>query len=147
MAAITSIKEVGYGMGPVLLESRALTNTATVVHSGLIQTPANAKIARFYLDVTAVGGTTPTVDFVVQEVHPVLLDDAKVQNLGSWDGITQLTAAGYVTVTIGESATADDTATQYSIQAPLPRQMYYKVSLDGTTADEDYTYTLYVDFK
>lgn len=147
--AVPTVKEVGYGDSVVTLENRNITNQSGAgTHRAAIQVPSRATRATFYLNLISVGGTTPTLDFALHSIDPTAFDDANIHPLGSGgDGaITQLTAAGDVAVFVGEGAAGDDTGTTYHIASPLPRFLLYTVTIDGTTGDEDYNYTLAVDF-
>lgn len=140
----------------VLLESQALENVAaTASIQKAIAVPQRATTAQFLFVVTNMAGTSPLLDFIVQGVDPYNVDDGYLYNLGDWDGITQLTSAAatvVVAVDIGPNYTADDTGSatascRYAVQAALPPVLVYKITYDGTTTDEDYTFTLSRHFK
>jgi hypothetical protein len=75
---------------------------------------------------------------------------ATTTDFGGWDGITQIagTTAGEVVVIVGpdESDTADDTGAIYQLQHVLPDKMAAVITLDRTTGNEVYTYSLYATF-
>lgn len=139
-----------------LLEDQTITNAAaTASIQKAIRVPQWAHYAQFLFVVSSMGGNTPLLDFIVQGVNPYNLDTTHLFNLGDWDGITQLTSAAAVVVValdIGPTYTADDTGSatascRYAVQSMLPPVLVYKVTYDGTTTDEDYTFTLSVSFR
>jgi hypothetical protein len=71
-------------------------------------------------------------------------------DFGGWDGITQIagTTAAEVEIIVGpdESDTTDDTGAVYQVQHVLPDKMAAVITLDRTTGNELYTYSLYVSF-
>lgn len=139
-----------------LLENQVITNqtanSATIVKA--ISPPRWARYAIFYLNITSMAGTTPLLDFKIEAVDPGDFDTTAVTAIGSWDGITQKTAAANTLdlIEIGPDLLDDDTGSatasgQYSIQAVLPTWLMYTITTDGTTDDEDYTFTLGVEFR
>jgi hypothetical protein len=122
----------------------------------LVEVPSFARHAIFYLDYTATAGTTPLMDFHLHAVDAT--GSSTASDLGQWDGITQITGAQcplFATVYVGPGCTGttdDDTGTTvsatncYFINTPLPAQLGAVVTLDRTTGNETYTYTLSVDW-
>lgn len=137
------------------LETQVITNqtanTATIVKG--LGTPDWAKYATFYLQITSMGGTSPLLDFKLEALDPTNPDSAAAAPLGSWDGITQKTAAtaSLTTIDVGPGLTIDDTGSatasdNYKVDAPLPTMLMYTITTDGTTDDEDYTFNLSVEW-
>lgn len=144
------------GVGPLrLLESFTITNNqiATLAIAKAVTVPPWATYATWYLNIAAMTGTSPLVDFKLEAVDPIGL--TAVAPLGSWDGITQKTTNTTVcmtTVDVGPGLTVDDSGSatasdNYKVDAPLPGIILYTITLDGTTGDEDYTITLAAAFK
>lgn len=108
-----------------------------------IKPPVWATAAIFYLNWTAKAGTTPLMDFTLNEVDPINL--TTTTPLEGWDGITQLAAEDLVTVRVGpHRATNDDTGVDYHVATLLPPVLNAVITLDRTSANETYTYTLSV---
>ena len=160
--AIVEFNHANKGQAVRRLESVTITNqTATTsAIAKAVQTPEWASYATFILNLPAssMAGTTPLLDFKLEGVDPYDYDAASIYPIGGWDGITQLTAAtarSLHVVEIGPGVTgiADDdtgsaTATdRYAINAPLPFVILYTITTDGTTDDEDYIFTLSVQFR
>jgi hypothetical protein len=109
--------------------------------------PSYARDAIFYLDVTALAGTTRTIDLTLNAVDSA--GASNTSNYAQFAGITQLTAVGLVTIYAGPGITgiADDvTAHVYKLNAPLPNLMNAVLTLGRGDGDEKYTYTLTVDW-
>ena len=123
---------------------RTGTAQATTGQTDLVTTPNWARTATVYLNVTAVAGTTPLTDMKFQYVHPVSRNAVDMQ----WNGITQIagTTAGNVVVHLGGFDPEDDTGAIYFLKDPLPRSWNIVTTLDRTTADETYTYSIAVEF-
>lgn len=142
--------------GHTLLETLAIVNqtanSASVV--GAINPPRWARHAIFYLNITSMGGTSPLLDFKLEAVDPSDFDTSAVAPLGSWDGITQKTAAtnSLDIIEVGPDLVADDTGSatasgHYAVRAVLPTWIMYTITTDGTTDDEDYSATLSAEFR
>jgi len=147
--AVTFATPIGGGGRVQHLENAVITNQqGALANAKAIGAPAWARFATFYLNVSAMAGTTPLLDFKLEAVDP--MDLTSVAPLGSWDGITQKTGtAALITVDVGPGLTIDDTgsataACNYKVDAPLPPIILYTVTTDGTTGDEDYSFTLSV---
>ena len=122
---------------------RNATAQATTGQTDTLQTPTWAVAAIFYLNWTAKAGTSPLIDFALNEVDPV--DQTTSTPLEGWDGITQLAAEDLITVRVGPHRTAnDDTGVDYHIATLLPAFLDAVVTLDRTSANETYTYSLSV---
>ena len=137
------------------LETQVITNqtanTATIVKG--LHPPEWAAYATFYLHITSMGGTSPLLDFKLEALDPTNPQTAAAAPLGSWDGITQKTAGtdSLTTIDVGPALTVDDTGSatasdNYKVDAPLPSQIQYTITTDGTTDDEDYTFNLSVEW-
>lgn len=156
MAAITAGSTTGAPFQ--LLESIAITNqtAASTTVRKYIAVPAWAKYATFVVDLTAVGGTTPTFDFTIAGVNIADTfppDDADLFLLGAgWDGITQKTAASTATVHLGPDVTTDDTGSgtaddAYGVGCVLPPILVYSYTTTDAADDADYTATISVYWK
>lgn len=125
---------------------RTGTAQANAGQTDTITTPGFAKTAIVYLNVTATTGTTPLTDMKFQYVHPSTGNAVDMQ----WNGITQIagTTSGNVVAIIGAGNvdTEDDTGPIYFLKDALPQEWNIVLTLDRTTADETYTYTLGVEF-
>lgn len=126
---------------------RTGTTQATTGQTDAVSVPGWAKNATVYLDVTATAGNTPLADMKFQYVGPALGTALDFQ----WDGITQIagTPAGPIIVHIGlpNIDTADDTTPVYFIRDPLPWRFNIVTTLDRTTGNETYTYTIQVEYR
>lgn len=141
--------------GHTVLESQVITNqtanSATIVKA--FNPPRWAQAMTMYLNITSMDGTSPLLDFKLEQVDPSDFDTSAVTPLGDWDGITQVTAAtnSLITIEVGPGVTADDTGSatascRYGVRANIPTWVMYTITTDGTTDDEDYTFTLSVEF-
>ena len=139
-----------------LLENQAITNqtanSATIVKA--FSPPRWAQSMIMYLNITSMGGTSPLLDFKLEAVDPGDFDTSAVSPLGDWDGITQKTAAtnSLEVIEVGPEVVTDDTGSatasgRYGVRAILPTWVMYTITTDGTTDDEDYTFTLGVEFQ
>jgi hypothetical protein len=157
MAAPTVATLNSQGVGAyTVLETQVITNqtanSATIVKA--LSPPRWARYAIFYLNITSMGGTSPLLDFKIETVDPSDFDTSAVTGTGSWDGITQKTAAtnSLDVIEIGPDLLADDTGSAtasgaYAVRAILPTWLMYTITTDGTTDDEDYTFSLAVEFR
>jgi hypothetical protein len=145
------------------LEDVTITNgSGAGAKTRFIRVPEWANRVTFYLFNDVMTGTTPLLDFVVgvpdfggatKFAAPTDDTDALLGDQ-SWNGITQVTAAGpsLITVNIGPDLTADDTGSatascNYDVRATLPPVLYYTITTDATTGDEDYAHRLVAHFK
>ena len=147
MAAITLVQT----SNPPYAILRNASAQATTGQTDYVAVPAWAKYLYIYLNVSAVAGTTPLTDFKLSAVNPVTLDDGDNLDYLGWNGITQIagTTAGDIQVQIGPGITGiadDDTGPFYSLNGVLPGILGFVVTLDRTTADETYTYSLAYKF-
>jgi len=143
VAAITPV--AGPKAFYILRNASAQANTG---QTDWVSVPAWASVAIIYLNWTAKAGTSPLMDFSIDEADPVALDDTYVTPLEGWDGITQLAAEDLITVRVGPHRSAnDDTGVDYHVATLLPAIMGFKLTMDRTSANETYTYTLSVVFK
>jgi hypothetical protein len=136
----------------------AITNHgATSSVSKALKVPLWANYATIVIDHLTMGGTSPLFDFTVRTVNitaNATPDDGDLILLGGWDGITQKTSASATntTIDIGPLITVDDTGSasasdRYGVQAVLPHWLVYTYTLDGTTQDEDYAFTISAYFR
>lgn len=145
MAAITPV--AFDGSYKVLRNAAA---QATTGQTDWINVPPWAKYAAIYLNLTAVAGTTPLLDFNILEADPTVRDDGTVLNWNDWDGITQLTAAAQVVIHAGPGITgiADDDIgsgsadSVYKLNGVLPALMGLKCLMDRTGKAEIQVITL-----
>lgn len=153
--ALVQVNTSGSPQATRLLETASYTNLVpgtSLVVSKAVPVPEWAETVCFLLSVTTMGGTTPLIDFKLQGTFD--LDTTHVWDLGDWDGITQLTAAAspvMVAIDVGPNVTADDTgsataSSRYGVLASLPPWIVYKYTLDATTNDEDYAFTVRCKF-
>lgn len=102
-------------------------------YTGVLNVPAWARYADFYLNVLTITGTTKTVDLAFSYVDP-LDKTTTVAYPGS--GITQVTASGLVIVAFDPIASDDDTGPIYTLHGPLPPQLYYSLAF-GTKSENE----------
>lgn len=151
--AVTFATPYGGTAATQWLEAQTITNQSedTRVWARAVTVPGWAHSGTFFLNVTAMAGDTPLLDFKLETVDPINL--TSVAPLGDWDGITQKTgSAALITVEIGPRITADDTGSatascRYGVNATLPPVILYTITTDGTTNTEDYTFTLAVHWS
>jgi hypothetical protein len=112
----------------------------------LVNVPGFANNMIVYVDLSASAGTTPLLDFKMQYVNPVR--NAAVEDFPG-AGITQIADTGDVVMQVGPGVTGiadDDTGAVYSINMLLPPLINFVTTLDRTTANETYTYSISVAF-
>lgn len=151
MAAITLVQPEN----PKFAVLRNATAQANTGQTDWILRPEWAKYLIVYLNVTATAGTTPLIDFSLLTVDPVSRDDSHVIKIGEHGDLTDITGVAQVVMQVGPGVTgiADDatiaaTGDSYaSINAVLPAYIGFKTTLDRTTGDETYTYTLAYEFR
>ena len=127
---------------------------ATTGQTDWVTVPTQATYLDVYLNWTAKAGLTPLMDFVLLAADPVAFDDSYALNLAGWDGITQLSAEATSVIHVGPGITGiadDDTGAAtgdsvYKVNTPLVPLLGFKVTLDRTSANETYTYTLAYHF-
>lgn len=142
MAAITFFDASKMGSLVILQNAAAQANTG---QTQWLAVPPFANAAIIYLNWTAKAGNTPLMDFKLLEADPIAKNDTYITDLEGWDGITQLAAEDLITVRVGpHRATVDDTGVDYHIPTILPAILGLRTTLDRTTGDETYTYTLSV---
>jgi len=146
MAAITTTGD-GTSKFMVLRNATAQANTG---QTDWVAVPQWAKYMKVYLNWTAKAGTTPLMDFKIHDADPFVKDDSYKTNAWQWDGITQLTTENLVVLQAGPGITGiadDDVYPFYSLNGPLSPLLGFQVTLDRTSGDETYTYTLSVIFS
>ena len=150
MAAISSITNITARVTTI----RTATAQATTGQTDYIYVPRAARYCKVHLNLTASAGNTPQLDLTLFEVDPISVDDTYNMHLGGITLVDQnATAARYV-IDIGPGVTgiADDVTlaatgnVRAAINTILPTIMGLTVTLDRTSADETYTYTLAVQF-
>lgn len=125
---------------------RNATAQADTGQTDTVQPPPWAKYVTIYVDLSAVAGTTPLFDFDIDVPQPSPGSTAGDEELTT----TQLSAADLYTVHIGPGITgiADDTtAPIHKINMPLPWALNLVVTLDRTTGNETYTYSIICDWS
>ena len=123
---------------------RNVSANATTGFTDDIDVPSWALYAIFYINLTAVAGTTPLFDFKLQWIDPV--DNTTVEDFPG-AGITQLTGADFIVYMVGAPGLADDdTGPVYTTAFPLPPTIRAVTTTDRGTGDETYTYTQAVVF-
>ena len=151
MAAITPVAGSPHGSMVILKNVAAeIGNSAVAPYVGWVDVPAWARNMTVFLNLTALAGTTRTMDFKILEADPIARNDSYVNDWADWNGITQVTAVGLVVVHAGPGITGvadDDTAAVYKLNAILPPLLGFRIATDRTDADETYTYTLVVCFS
>jgi len=129
---------------------RNATAQANVGQTDWVSVPSWAKYLVIYFNLTAVAGSTPLVDFKLQEADPVAKDDSYVLDFADWNGVTQHASALFSVIHVGPGITGiadDDTAAVYKLNAILPPLLGFKTTFDRSQADETYTYTLAAKFS
>lgn len=145
MAAITK-NQVGSGF------RRAGTAQADTGQTDWIERPQWATKMVWTLDITAVAGTTPILTPALLAADPITADDANVIAMATFT--TPPTAAGTHVMEFGPGTTgiADDLAlaatgdSKAAVNVDLPDLIGVQLTLDRTTGNETYTYTLNVSF-
>lgn len=146
MAAITTSTQPHNQRLVLVRNASAQANTG---QTDWINVPDWARSMIVYLNWTAKAGTSPLIDFKLQEADPVARNDSYVLDFLDWNGITQLSAEALAVIAIGPGITGiadDDTGSYYKLNGLLPPLLGLKTTLDRTTGDETYTYTLSVVF-
>ena len=150
MAAITATATAQLAGGPFVILRNASAQ-ATTGQTDYVAVPSWARYCYIWLNVSAVAGTTPLTDFKLSSVNPVTMDDGDNLDYAGWNGITQIagTTAADIQVQVGPGITGiadDDTGPFYSVNGVLPPILGFVITLDRTTADETYTYSLAYKF-
>jgi hypothetical protein len=125
------------------------TAQANTGQTDVVTVPAWATNMLVFLNVSAAAGTTPLTDFKMQYRDPTT-NAAVLDFPGA--GITQIagTTTANVVIQVGPGITgiADDDTTQvYSINMALPSEILFITTLDRTTGDETYTYSINAQFS
>lgn len=143
------------------LETVAILNqtaASTAVTKG-VSVPWWARSVSFYLTVSTVTGTTPKLDFVLEQAdYSTSPPTAMATPLGignGWDGITQITAAAQVnlvTIDVGPDIATDDTGSAtascyYAVNTYLPPVVVYKYTTQDAADDADYNFTITCLFR
>jgi hypothetical protein len=115
------------------------TADATTGQNVDFSVPGWARAAIFFINLTAVAGTTPLFDFKLQHIAPDgsgAVEDADAS-------VVQLSAADMVLLTLDPAITV---AANERVSVPLSTNMRAVVTQDRTTGNETYTYTVWVEF-
>lgn len=147
MAAISLVQT----SNPDFAILRNATAQATTGQTDYIAVPGFARYMTVWLNVSAAAGTTPLTDFKLVSANPVTMDDGDNLDYLGWNGITQIagTTSGDIMVQVGPGITGiadDDTGPVYSLNGVLPSVLGFTITLDRTTTDETYTYSLAYKF-
>ena len=140
-----------------LLDDVAIVNqvAASTAVSKYFTVPKWARYMVFQTDVTVIGGTTPTLDIVLQGVNPWTLDTTHVDTLYTMTQITAVTTYSALRVFVGPGVTgiADDTTLSGTASAVgtlnqilLPTYVYKYTTTDAAD-DADYTFTISAQFR
>lgn len=140
-----------------LLESVAISNqtAASTAVAKYFTVPSWARYMVFQVDITVIGGTTPSLDVVLQGVNPWTLETAHVDTLFTFTQVTAVTTYSALRVFVGPGVTgiADDTtlsATASAVgtlnQILLPVYVYQYTTTDAAD-DADYTFTVSAHFR
>lgn len=143
------------------LEVQAITNQASTATTRKgVSVPLWASSCSFYITLNSMGGSSPLFDFEIDYANyatsppSTLTTYPKVGNAGL--SITQVTAAAaggtVITIDLGPAMALDTTGSAtascyYSVPLYLPPVLVYAFTLDGTTADEDYDFTISALFR
>lgn len=125
---------------------RTATAQADTGQTDVVEIPGFARHMIVYIDVSATAGTSPLFDFKMQYIDPVR--NAAVEDFPG-AGVTQIAGNDNVIIQVGPGVTGiadDDTGAVYSINMVLPSQMNFVTTLDRTTGNETYTYTIAAEF-
>lgn len=143
-----------------LLESVAIVNQtadSTAVSKAFF-VPQWARTCQIQLNITVMAGTTPLLDFTVEGVDPWTLDTTHNHTLKQWSGIERQTSVSTSTIIniyigtnvnpLGDVLTGIANADwDYFLNVPLPPVLVYTYTTDGTTDDEDYTFSISAFFR
>ena len=140
-----------------ILESVAILNqtAASTAVSKAFFVPKWAKYMIFQVDITVIGGTTPTLDILLQGVNPGTLDTTHVDTLFTLTQVTAVTTYSALRVFVGPGVTgiADDVTLSGTASAVatlnqilLPAYVYKYTTTDSAD-DADYTFTISAHFR
>jgi hypothetical protein len=152
MAAISPVAGPQGSMNILRNVTAQIGNSVAGAQIDWVDIPSWVRGMTIYLNLSALAGTTRTLDFKLVEADPVARSDSAPApiNYADWDGITQLTATGFVVVEVGPGLTGiadDDTASYYKLNAQVGGKLLgFRIATDRTDGDETYTYTLAVVF-
>jgi hypothetical protein len=140
-----------------LLESVAISNqtAASTSVSKYFTVPSWARFMTFQVDITVIGGTTPTLDIVLQGVNPWTLDTTHVDTIHTFTQVTAVTTYSALRAYIGPgvsgiandttySGTASAEGTYNTILLPV---YAYKYTTTDAADDADYTFTISAHFR
>lgn len=140
-----------------LLEEVAILNqtAASTAVSKYFTVPSWARYMVFQVDITVIGGTTPTLDILLQGVNPWTLDTTHVDTLFTMTQVTAVTTYSALRVFVGPGTTgiADDvtlsgTASAVATLNQILLPVYvYKYTTTDAADDADYTFSLSAHFR
>lgn len=157
MAQVTAATGQGGVQASQLLETVAILNqtAASTAVSRYFTVPSWAKYMTFQVDITTIGGTTPTLDILLQGVNPWTLDTTHVDTLFTFTQVTAVTTYSALRVFVGPGVTgiADDTTLSGTASAVgtlnqllLPKYVYKYTTTDSAD-DADYNFTVSAHFR
>lgn len=111
----------------------------SLVLTDTLNTPSWAKYATFYLNFTAMSGTSESVDWKLSYLNPV---DGTTATDYPGSGITQVTAAGQVIIHVTPETADDDTGPIYYLNSPLPPKLKATTTLGTSSVQEVQTIDL-----
>jgi hypothetical protein len=140
-----------------LLESVAITDqtAASTAVSKYFTVPTWARYMVLQVDATVQGGSSPTLDILIQGINPWTLDTAHVDTLYTFTQVTAVTTYSALRVFCGPGVTgiADDVTLSGTASAVatwntvlLPIYVYKYTTVDSAD-DADYTFTLSAHFR
>jgi len=128
---------------------------ASTAVSKAFYTPKWARFMVFQVDITVIGGQTPTLDILLQGINPWTLDTTHVDTLYTFTTVTAVTTYSALRVFVGPGVTgiADDTTLSGTVSAVgtlnqvlLPVYVYKYTTTDSND-DADYTFSLSAHFR
>lgn len=147
----------GHLQSSQLLETVAILNqtAASTAVSKYFTVPPWARYMIFQVDITTIGGTTPTLDILLQGVNPWTLDTTHVDTLFTMTQVTAVSTYSALRVFVGPGVTgiADDTTLSGTASAvatlnqPLLPTYVYKYTTTDAGDDADYNFTVSAHFK
>lgn len=128
-----------------LLQHEKLTDQSAYAQASLsvdFNVPIDAEAAIFYWRISVVAGTTPIADCKLQMQDPTSGEFLDIDGAA----FGQKLAAAIQSLTVGPDVPADATGDVRAAQAHLPAKLRAVFTLDRTTGNETYTFTLAVDW-
>jgi hypothetical protein len=140
-----------------ILEEVAITDqtAASTAVSKYFTVPGWAKYMVFQVDITVIGGTSPTLDILLKGVNPWTLTTTHVDTLFTCTQVTAVTTYSALRVFVGPGVTgiADDTTLSGTASAVgtlnqilLPAYVFTYTTVDSAD-DADYTFSISAHFR